>query len=135
MQTKRSLTVLPMPSTSFRHEVGFAAPEDGQAQILFEVERGGAWFATGLQFDGACAFSHRTESRCTEWYVDGIYDRLVEVVNSAWVAELNSVYVSHFAVPGRTPTQVHHYMIYLDSVGAFEVVAESWSWLSEEPVD
>jgi hypothetical protein len=28
---------------------------------------------------------------------------------------------------------MHHFMIYLDSAGCFEVIAESWEVLPEEP--
>jgi hypothetical protein len=123
-----------MASTSFRRDAQFGAP-DGHVQITFEYERGGIWFGGGLQFYGTCAYRHRGEGRCTEWHIAGAYDTLVGVENSAWVAELDAVCAEHFAVPGIPRKLKHHFMIYIDSVGSYEVAAESWSWLPEEPAE
>jgi hypothetical protein len=32
----------------------------------------------------------------------------------------------------RDKWEMHHYMIYLDSAGCFEVIAESWQSLTDE---
>jgi hypothetical protein len=53
---------------------------------------------------------------------------LVEVESSPWVNEMRSDTSERW----RDTWQMHHYMIYLDSAGCFEVIAESWEALPEE---
>jgi hypothetical protein len=67
----------------------------------------------------------RAERCCTAWHIEGAYDTLVEVVDSRWVEEMRV----DTAEPFRDKWATHHYMIYLDSVGCFEIIAESWTAL------
>ena len=56
------------------------------------------------------------------------YDNLVEVKDSEWVKELKENTSEMF----RSTWDMHHYMIFLDSSGCYEVVAQSWEALPEE---
>ena len=64
----------------------------------------------------------RTERGCTAGHIEGAYDTLVEVEDSPWVQELRADTNEQWRDKGQT----HHYMIYLDGVGSFEVIAEPW---------
>lgn len=56
----------------------------------------------------------------------------MEIENSAWVEEIQADMAALLKLTGET-RELHHYMIYLDSSGTFEVIAESWEVLPEEP--
>lgn len=131
-EEKRPLATLPVASTSFRREAEFGAP-GGQVELTYEFQRDGVWVHGGLRFEGACAYRHRGESRCTPWHVEGAYDTLIEVVQSDWVAELDSAFDTYQA--GMPQRELHHYMIYVDGAGSFEVAASKWSWLPEQPAE
>jgi hypothetical protein len=66
------------------------------------------------------ASCYRAESHCTLWHVDGTYDTVCEVESSEWVDRLanDTPKLSHNWV-------LRHFMIYLDSFGCLQVVAES----------
>jgi len=125
---KLPLAEVPVASTSFHDDAEFSVPH-GDPQLTYVFRRDGVWVRGGLRFIGACAYRHRGESRCTAFHITEAYDTLVEVVPSDWVKELQAAYPSGYPV-----RDLHHYMIYLDSVGSFEFAATSWEWLSEEPV-
>lgn len=123
---KRALANLPAPSTSFESDPTFTYPtEGGGAELRYEFERDGVLVRAGISFEKVRAFRFRAESHCTLWHVEGAYDTLVEVAQSAWVNELRTSEPKFTG--GRW--EMRHYMIYVDSGGAFEVVAASWSWL------
>ena len=132
IEEKRALAKLPAPSGSFRSEPQFAVPA-GQVQLTYEYGGPGDWVRGGLVFTGACAYRHRGESRCTPWHVEGVYDTLVEVVPSDWISELDAVFDEHQA--GMPRRGLHHFMIYVDSAGSYEVAAAEWSWLPETLVE
>jgi hypothetical protein len=77
----------------------------------------------GIQFRRAMLFQKRAESFCRVEHIEGCYDSLVEVEASAWLEEEYSSKVRERA----RMKEIHHYKIYLDSVGCFEVLAESWN--------
>ena len=124
---KLSLATLPVPSTSFTTDPTFIHP-GGAAELRFEFERDGETFRGGIRFEKVRAFRFRGESHCTTWHLRGAYDTLVEVSPSEWASELLS------AEPSETwgRWEIRHFLIYIDSVGAYEVAAASWSWLAEE---
>lgn len=67
------------------------------------------------------AFRKREEIYCTGWHVKDVYDTVCEVIDSDWVSELRKD-----AVPGwRDYWVMRHFMIYVDSFGCLEVIAES----------
>jgi len=129
---KRPLAVLQAASTSFRCGVEFGE-RNGNLDLVYEYQRDDGWVRAGLRFLGVAAYRSRAESLCTLWHVEGVYDTLVEVVPSDWVAELDRAFEAHD--DGIPRDETHHFMIYVDSAGSFEVAASSWSWLPEEPAE
>jgi hypothetical protein len=121
---KVPVAVLPVPSTSFSSDVVFEHP-GGEAVLRFEFERDGAAYRGGLRFEKVRAYRFRSEAHCTAWHVEGVYDTLAEVSSSEWVSEL-------LAADSADQWEIHHFMLYVDSAGCYEIGAESWSWLPEE---
>jgi len=122
MNTKKSLHTISVPSTSFLVEAYF----DGSGMIpsiRFEYEKEGVSHQEGIGFSKVLAVRTRSERCCTAWHIEGSYDTLVEVEDSQWIQELRSETEAQW----RNKWEMHHYMIYLDSAGCFEVIAESWS--------
>lgn len=127
MSEKVPLAVLPVPSTSFTTDPVFEHP-GGEALLRFEFERDGVAYRGGLRFEKVRAYRFRSEGHCTAWQVEGVYDTLADVADSEWVNELLA------AEPPETwgRWEIHHFMIYIDSAGCFEIGAESWTWIAEE---
>jgi hypothetical protein len=127
---KVPLGVLPVPSTSFTSDAALEAP-GGEVNLRFEYRRGGGRYRSGVHFEKVRAYRFRAESHCTAWHVDGAYDTVAEVEDSDLVAELMA------AEPAETwgSWEMHHFMLYVDSAGCFEVVAASWSLLPEQRIE
>ncbi len=125
---KSQLGVLPAPSTSFEDVVLEA--RRGTVTLGFAYHREGALYSSGVRFEKVRAFRAREESHCTAWHVKDAYDTVAEVMDSDWVGELQAA--------ERAETwgswEMHHFMIYIDSEGCFEVIAQSWSLMPEERV-
>ncbi len=124
MNFKKPLHTIPVPSTDFRTEAYF----DGKGimpTIRFGYEKEGTVFQGGIKFSKVAAVRLRTERCCKAWHIEGAYDTLVEVEDSPWVEEIRVDTIEQW----RDKWEMHHYMIYLDSVGCFEIIAESWATL------
>jgi hypothetical protein len=124
MTSKKPLHTVPVPSTSFTTEAYF----DGQGSspaIRFEYVKDGIKHQGGIKFTRVLAVRTRSERCCTAWHIDGVYDTLVEVEDSPWVKEMRADTSEQW----RDKWAMHHYMIYLDSTGCFEVIADSWEVL------
>lgn len=126
MIEKLSLATLQAPSTSFTSDATFTHP-GGSAELKYEFERDGTAISGGIQFQKVRAFRFRSESHCTLWHIEGAYDTLVEIVPSEWSQELIEAQPRDM----RSQWVIRHFMIYLDSSGAFEVAAAGWMWLPE----
>jgi hypothetical protein len=124
MNTKRQLYTVPVPSTSFNSEAYFSGQGVAPA-IRFGYRKDGVNHQGGISFTGVLAARERSERCCKVWHVEGAYDTLVEVDDSTWVEEMRADTQEQW----RDKWEMHHYMIYLDSVGCFEIIAESWSVL------
>lgn len=98
--------------------------------IRFSYEKSGTKYHSGIEFSRVLAMRKRAERCCTAWHIQDDYDTLVEIENSSWIQELQADTNINF----RNKWQTHHYMIYLDSVGCFEVIAESWSKIPDEAI-
>lgn len=130
MSTKIPLAELSVPPSGFT-PAGVEAIARGSGLVLsYEVDRDAARFRGGLRFEKVRAYRWRAESHCTGWHVEGVYDTLAEVENSEWVAELTMVEPED----ARGFWVMHHFMLYVDDDGCYEVAAESWEMLSEEIV-
>lgn len=125
---KKQLGVLPAPSTSFT-DVAFEAHR-GTVTIGFEFSRDEESYRGGLRFEKVRAYRAREEGHCTAWHVKDVYDTVAEVMDSDWVGELAA------AEPAERwgSWEMHHFMIYIDSEGCFEVAAQSWSLVPEERI-
>lgn len=127
MSIKMPVYEIPMPSTESVTDamlnVFGAAPV-----IRFDYYRDGVPNRSGIRFHQALAARTRTERCCTAWHIEGAYDTLVEVEESSWIAELRNDLADRW----KDEQEMHHYMIYLDSAGCFEVIAESYEVLPEE---
>lgn len=127
MNTKKPLYTVPVPSTNFSTEAYW----DGKGvlpAIRFSYEKDDMQYRSGIAFGRVLAFRKRAERCCKPWHIEGTYDTLVEIENSSWLEEMRA----DTAEQWRDKWPMRHYMIYLDSVGCFEVIAESWSALPDE---
>ena len=63
--------------------------------------------------------------------MEGVYDTIAEVEQSDWISELFA------AEPPETwgSWEMHHFMLYVDSAGCYEVAAASWSMAPEERIE
>jgi len=122
MTSKKPLHTVPVASTSFTIHAYF----DGQTEaIRFGYRKDGTTQQGGIRFNHALAVRTRSERCCTAWHIDGAYDTLVEIEGSSWVEEMRA----DTAEQWKNKWAMHHYMIYLDSAGCFEVIADSWESL------
>jgi hypothetical protein len=123
MNSTKPLYRVPVPSTEFEPEAHMCGHT-----LRFHYYRDGKLYRRGIRFKAMPATRTRAERCCTPWHLDA-YDRLIEVENSKWVAEIRADTQEMW----RNKWQMHHYMIALDSAGCFEVIAEAWEILPEEP--
>lgn len=122
MSSKKPLYTITVPSTSFTTEAYF----DGQGispAIRFGYEKDGVMHQGEIKFSKVLAVRTRAERCCKAWHIEEVYDTLVEVKSSLWVEEMRTDTTEQW----RNKWEMHHYMIYLDSAGCFEVIAESWT--------
>src|SRR5437016_3083991 len=118
--SKKPLYTVPVASTAFG---------DGGAYMLlgtirYNYRRGGTCYRSGIRFKRVLATRTYSESASKVWHIEGSYDVLVEIEESSWVEEIQADTLDIQRRRGET-WEMHHYMIYLDSSGTFEVVAES----------
>jgi hypothetical protein len=84
----------------------------------------------GIEFKTVSATRTRAERCCkADRHIAGAYDALVEVEGSDWLKEI----LADTDKDWRHKWELHHYMIYLDSAGCFELIAESFHVLPTEP--
>jgi hypothetical protein len=126
MNSKKPLYRVPVPSTAFTN----VTLHDNV--IRFEFRREGTARKGALIFDKVFATRTHAETCCTEWHIEGAYDTSVEVEGSDWVAQLQRDTATRQQRRGES-WEMHHYMIYLDSAGCFEIIAESWAVYEPEP--
>lgn len=117
---KLPLFSLPYPSTA---AVNGAKLVDQDRGLLLSLVCGddGRERQVGVLFVKPRAFRKREEIYCTTWHVKDAYDTLCEVKESDWVAQLRNDAVADW----RDRWVMRHFMIYIDSFGSLEVIAES----------
>jgi hypothetical protein len=114
------LSSLPVAST----EMDEISLVDSHGSVSIRFEYGDDETVTGeLRFDRVRAYRRRAESHCSARHLEA-YDMLVEVKDSKWVGEL----VDAMSADKRNLFEMHHFMIYFDSFGCYEVVAKTWSY-------
>lgn len=120
--TKVALGRLPWPSTALTAEAVLCL-DGGTLSLTFQADVDGSRRGADLVFAGVRAHAHRVEGACTAWHVTDAYDTVVEVVDSPWRDEIEQLARER----GHPAWTLHHFMIYVDSHGAYEAIAASWS--------
>ncbi len=127
MNLKQPLYSIPVASSGFVAEAYW----DGEGPlpaIRFAYQMDGIEYHGGIEFRCVLAMRKRAERCCTTWHIEGACDTLVEVEDSSWVREIQLDTGEQW----RNQFKTHHYMIYLDSAGCFEVIAASWTALQQK---
>jgi hypothetical protein len=119
--TIQVLYSLPVPSTSLTREPYFST-EDGRYSIRFGYIRDGKDIEECVAFNNVAAVRTRAERCCSVEQIETSYDCLVEFESSQWVMEVLADMQDHMRDQWRT----RHFMICLDSVGCYEVIADDW---------
>lgn len=119
---KKKLLVLPFASTSVLSDPSLRT-DGGDLLLSIDFDDDGQTHPACLRFVKQRAFRKRSESYCTEWHVVDVFDTVCEVLESDWVSELRAASASEW----RDQWVMRHFMIYVDSFGCVEVIAESVS--------
>jgi hypothetical protein len=121
---KKILYTIPVPSTSFTQGAELCS----ESEIKYSYRENGSNVNCILRFYGVSTQWSRTERCCTLWHIQDTYDTLVEVEDSEWSAEIKKAIPDHL----QGDHEYNHYMIYLDSSGCFEFIADSWKLFEEK---
>lgn len=114
---------LPIASTDLTKPVEV---HDSGAQVTFTFTFNaaiGSLETVRLRFEKVRAYRYRGETHCTSEQIEASYDRLVEIADSPWAAEIRRDTTREW----RDFWIMRHFMIFADSNGCYEVLAESWS--------
>jgi hypothetical protein len=118
---------LPEPSTSSQSGVQVGL-DGGNLNLHFDYDKDGVIYNHGLTFYKVRSYRYTAELHCPDWKIEESYDNLVMVLDSELVIELEQSTPEDM----RNFWHLNHYMIYFDSFGCFEVVAESWDLIPEK---
>ncbi len=122
MEDKSVLYQIPIPSTDVGGKIQFE--HDGEMALLsFEYSQGYTAHRSVIEFKKVRGFRQRAEIHCSAWHIEVAYDTLVEVAPSRWAEEI----IADSPERGQKSWVLRHFLIYLDSAGAYEVLAESWT--------
>ena len=119
---KLKLLELPLASTAVTRGPTLYT-DGGELLLSMDFDEDGRKRSACIRFTRQRAFLMRSEIYCTPWHVTETFDTVCEVQGSEWVQELRSAAVPEW----RDRWVMRHFMIYLDSFGCLEVVAESVS--------
>lgn len=117
---KRLVLTLPFTTTALTSTPALCT-DRGDLTVSMSPDDNGVKRSTILRFVKVRAHRHRTESLCTSWHVRDVYDKVCEIVGSDWRVELKS----DAAPEWRDKWTMCHFMIYFDSFGCLECIAES----------
>lgn len=120
MMHKLKVLELPLPSTALICDP-ILSTDGGDLLLSMDFDDDGARRSSRLRFVKQRAFRKRAEAYCTAWHVIDAFDTVCEVQGSDWVQELRSASAPEW----RDRWIMRHFMIYVDSFGCLEVVAES----------
>lgn len=119
---KLKVLELPLPSTALIHGPSLCT-NGGDLLLSLDFDDEGWRRSACLRFAKQRAFQKRAETYCTAWHVTDTFDTVCEVQGSKWVQELRAA----SQVEWRDHWVMRHFIIYVDSFGCLEVVAESAS--------
>jgi len=115
----KELWRIPVPSTEVQGEQLLCTGAEALLRFDYcDVEKNEAMFTAGIFFDAVVGFKHDSEGFAAT--LMDAYDRLVEIVDSDWVAEYrktNPRIADLF--------DIKHYAIFLKSCGLYEFIAKS----------
>lgn len=111
---------LPFATTALVRDPSLST-DGGDLLLAMDFDDNGQHRPLKLWFVKPRAFRKRAEIYCTSWHVRDAYDTVCEVEESDWVEELRAACVPDW----RDRWEMRHFMIYVDSFGCLEVVAES----------
>lgn len=117
---KHKLLELSFPSTAAIRDPT-SCTDGGDLLLSMEFDDEGRKRSVCLRFVKQRAFRKRSETYCTVWHVNDTYDTVCEVHGSDWVKELREASAPEW----RDQWVMRHFMIYVDSFGCLEVIAES----------
>lgn len=117
---KQQVLMLPLPSTSIVRGPAVNT-EGGDLLLSMTFDDHGQYRSVCLRLVKQRAFRKRAEIYCTAWHVADAYDTLCEVTGSDWVNELRAASSPEW----RDSWVMRHFMLYVDSFGCLEVIAES----------
>lgn len=120
-EVKSTVIELSQPSTSATAFQYVTSGADIVLQLDYEDEDGRKAQDT-VTFRRVRASRWRSESCCTPWHINGVFDTVAIVRESGWLAELSAVVPEH-----QRPTwsETEHFMLYVDGVGCHEFLADS----------
>lgn len=127
MLVEENCYILPEPSTSSISGVRLEFP-GGTLSLLFDYDKDGETYNSGLMFKKVRAHSHTAESHCPAMKIEASYDKLVKIFDSEIIKGL----LKYTAEDQRDSWSLNHFMIYFDSDGCYEIIAESWEVLPEK---
>jgi hypothetical protein len=96
--------------------------------IRFDYYRDGTAYRSAIRFTGVVSSRTTSERCCTAWQIEDSYDTLCEVEESTWLKVVKEQMPERY----RDELAVRHFMIYLDSAGCFEVLADGFEEVTEE---
>lgn len=127
MNSTSDCYLLPEPSSSSESGVRMEFP-GGNLCLYFDYDKNGVIFNHGLSFEKVRAHKFTAESHCPAWKIEKSYDNLVQILDSKDVKELIEATVED----KQKSWKLNHYIIYFDSLGCYEIIAESWKVLPEK---
>lgn len=127
MVKKETGYVIPEPSTAFYSEVRQEF-EGSELTIKFDYDKDGKIYRSGLRFIGTRCFRFHSEIHCSAWQIEDAFDTLTEIVDSTWINKVREI----TPVDLIEKSEMHHYMIFMDSTGCFEIIAKHWEEITEE---
>lgn len=127
---KINLYKIPICSTEFTQEAFIDFKCDPVA-IRFAYKVNGIEIHKAIGFYRVYAFRTKCELCCSLWDIEDAYDTLNLIEESDWINEIRSNIPDHF----KHNWNPNHYLIYLDSSGSFEFIAEAWSLLDYTDLD
>lgn len=121
MIEKHQLFALPFPSTTIEGGGPMLCTDRADLVLSMSFNYEGRSGSVALRFVKQRAIRKRSEIYCTSFHVKDCYDTVCEIPESSWVAELRADTVCGWA----DRWVMRHFIVYIDSFGCLEVVAES----------
>jgi len=123
--TKRLIGHIGAPPNSVNTKCEFRSA-GGTVELTYEFETGDEPFVGGVRFRHTRSQTFDPEPLSTRWQVEDAYQKLVEVEDSEWAAKAVD------KMGGRWPFPVRHFLVYIEDVGAFEILGSDCEWITTD---